>query len=321
MPLLRRYLTCWYCNTKSRTAFTPGLNQFRCTNCESINYLDSKGQITDPPVPSPPTNPLQYASQPRFPSPPPVEDNLFCSTCVKNQHILTQALAAYLPAPDDPRYAEFEASFPAHKASLEARYPQVCADCAPRVRERIRQAGYTAKTDHLRRMVERTKANPPQYRRWGWKEWLVVVARYAWWASIAGQVFVDVAGLAKTWVGYEVDLEDEISLLGCLLKEGGSLECVYYLPVNQVAEKALILGIATFWWNNKLFQKLHTPACRLVGLSEHIRLQLLVLVVRAALLWSGSFQLSTSASQAVHSGMLAFIFFVCISSWQAKMIY
>lgn len=74
-----------------------------------------------------------------------------------NQHLLTQTLASYLPAQTDPQYPLFEKNYPRYRKELEERYPPLCRNCEPRVRERLQVTGYAAKTDHLRRMVEQTR--------------------------------------------------------------------------------------------------------------------------------------------------------------------
>jgi hypothetical protein len=312
MPLVRRNLTCFYCNNRSSQKYSKGLSQWHCLACDSTNYLDANGDITDPPTSSASAISVQYA---RPASPPLVkndDDEVFCRTCLKNQMILTEALASYLPASTDPRYDEFEKSLPAHKKSLEERYPQVCAACAPKVREKIRQAGYNAKTDHLRRMVERTRTQPSLARRWSWKEYLVVISGYMWAASIIGQLVWSSAELVKGRLGYAIDLEDGMTFLHCVAsKQQRLLECVVYLPADEVARLSLLLGLLTFWWNNRLFEKLHTPGARLIGLGDHITRQLIILGVRAAAwLWLHNQEPTKDIVWASHGVLLASTLFV-----------
>lgn len=114
------------------------------------------GDITDPPVattatPEAPT----YAA--RSPSPPPATEQVFCKKCLNNQHLYISSLAQYLPDdPDDPEYAERERNYYRFRRGLEKRYPQVCANCEPKVRQKLDKAIYHAKADHLRRMVDRS---------------------------------------------------------------------------------------------------------------------------------------------------------------------
>lgn len=122
----------------------------------AADSIPKNGDITDPPVattatPDAPT----YAR--RSPSPPPAVDQVFCNKCLNNQHLYISSLAQYLPDdPDDPEYAERERNYYRFRRGLEKRYPQVCANCEPKVRRKLDKAIYHAKADHLRRMVDRS---------------------------------------------------------------------------------------------------------------------------------------------------------------------
>ncbi|KKY27394.1 hypothetical protein UCDDS831_g00796 [Diplodia seriata] len=190
MPmLLRRNLTCFYCGAKSELKRSPTIRQFDCKECEATNFLDENGEITDPPV-AESAQPARYAHYVPARSPSPnlaaPDHSLFCATCLKNQHLLTQTLAAYLPPPSDPNYKAFERSYPEYRRNLERRYPQVCVDCAPRVRERIEAAGYAAKTDYLKRLLQRPHREMDR-RYWTgpmWQSTIVYWAGWFWWISI-----------------------------------------------------------------------------------------------------------------------------------------
>ena len=111
-------------------------------------------------------------------------DTIFCPTCLKNQHLFTKSLAQYFPDdPSDPEYPQLERNYYRYRKGLEQRYPQVCDECAEKVEHRIRQAGYTAKTDHLRRMMDLSRGRKPTGRttvldwvnslgRTTWRGWL-----------------------------------------------------------------------------------------------------------------------------------------------------
>ena len=123
--------------------------------------FDNNGNITDVPLevitaPRAGTtqNPVEVTS----------DSSIFCSTCVKNQQLYYTALSEYLPDEDDPQYEELEAALPQYKADLEKRYPQCCARCEPKVNAQLQQANYAAKSDHLRRMLERNHERRKQSR-------------------------------------------------------------------------------------------------------------------------------------------------------------
>ncbi|KAK0634945.1 Ima1 N-terminal domain-containing protein [Bombardia bombarda] len=156
-PQRKRYLTCFYCGKQSKTVWDGKVRRFDCIYCDATNYLDSNGDIADPPVATAnATANARYAVQPAFSPPSSPTSSDFCATCLKNQHLLRASLAQYLPDPDDPDYEARERDFYKFRRNQEKLYPQICAKCEPRVRERLEQAAYTAKTDVLRHMLDRS---------------------------------------------------------------------------------------------------------------------------------------------------------------------
>ncbi|KAJ9665111.1 hypothetical protein H2201_004771 [Coniosporium apollinis] len=337
MPtLLRRNLTCFYCGNRSSKKQDGKVRQWQCETCQAVNYLDEvhipklhlnsailtptqNGQITDPPAIQTPTGvqfaqPVLRSTSPELSAP---ADNLFCSTCLKNQHILTTALASYLPPPSDPRYREFEDAAAEYRNKLERRYPQVCADCAPRVERRIRAAGYAAKTDHLRRMMAKTQGGGTRSGKGKltWRDVVLLLAGVAWWTSLAGQLAWDLLG-ALVSLDRDVGLRPEdswVDVAACVW------QAVRYKEVERScfawstyhAGVALALGVVSCWWNNKLRAKLQEPSGRLGGLSEHLRLQAVVLIVRAASIWMlhepEDVSLSLAVFRAAHLFMVVFM--------------
>lgn len=183
----RKYLVCFYCNKKSDIKYDGLITQWDCARCEASNYLDEvglrppqlyttfeytltlrqNGDITDPPVatayesPAPadlkysitrPDSPVsQASSQGGVPT--------FCSTCLKNQHLLTASLAQFHVEidPSHPKYKESEDKYFAYRRNLEKRYPQCCEDCEAKALERMREADKTAKSDWLRRLMDKSR--------------------------------------------------------------------------------------------------------------------------------------------------------------------
>lgn len=147
------------------------------------------GDITDPPVATTDTpNAPRYVRQSRSPSPPPTTNEVFCKKCLDNQHLFTASLAQYLPDdPADPEYAERERNYWKFYRGLEKRYPQVCADCEPRVSEKLDKAAYTAKTDHLRRMLRHTAENRNLYTPSA-ANYFHALGRWLWFLSLLLQM-------------------------------------------------------------------------------------------------------------------------------------
>lgn len=207
----------------------------------------------------------------------------FCSTCLKNQHLLTQTLANYLPPPSDPTYDQYEASYPDFRQQLEERYPQVCKRCEPEVRRRIQQAGYTAKSDHLRRMMERSRARRVA-STWGWRSLLVTLGALFFWASTMGQ-------LAWNLVVLMENPKQSSSLAGTALAsrlvtcaaqvfkdsktESGCATA--FAPIGFIA---IVFGLLSSWWNPKWQHKLQGCEGRLTGLLEYYQMNTAVLLAR-----------------------------------------
>ncbi|KAF9882725.1 hypothetical protein FE257_005343 [Aspergillus nanangensis] len=288
--LFAKRLTCFYCGSRSPQKAKGPVRKFRCNHCEAINHLDEKGEITDPPAAE--TNPDVYgpgASSPPFEGSDFTGSGLFCTQCVRNQHLFTSALASYFPPPDDPNYSAYEREYPKFRQNLEERYPQVCVRCEPLARERIRQAGYEAKSDHLRRMMDRSKAGrvARQARNWNWRSLLIFAGAFLHWASIVGQLSWNL----WTALGSDDDaLRDpdehftpQTTLL-CIQNalKTGRVTTSCSADLAPYAGLALVAGIFSLWYNPKLRLKVEGRGGRFAGLGEYYKVQLIVLVVRCA---------------------------------------
>ncbi|PGH04102.1 hypothetical protein AJ79_07202 [Helicocarpus griseus UAMH5409] len=288
--LFKKRLSCFYCGRRSAQSQPGPIRQWQCQQCLAVNYLDENGEITDPPISeaSSGTRYTQYAQPlPRASSPDLAPDSsIFCSTCLKNQHLLTHTLASYLPPPSHPDYNAYEASYPAYRKSLEERYPQVCENCEPRVRNRIQQAGYAAKSDHLRRMMEKSRGGRSnrRARSWGWRSMLVSTGAVSFWASVAGQLTWNLMGAlaaGNTVENIEADLS--LSSVPFCFNRIWERQPVFdgcSLVLTPYAGLALFLGILSIWWNPMLRHKVEGRGGRLTGMSEYYKVQIIVLVVR-----------------------------------------
>lgn len=198
--------------------------------------------------------------------------------------MLTQALAEYLPPPNDPNYHQFEASIEQYRQDLEHRYPQVCADCLPKVRNRIRAAGYAAKTDHLRRNLEKTRKAFVQYGqgRWGWRDVLLFVAKQIYFISILLGVMWHAFG---AMMHAEDGLRDEDG--SCMIRafKEKEVEPRCFDDLFEIAKWGWLCGLLTCWWNPKLSEKANGSGGRFRGLRSHLLLQAAVFAVRGLSLW------------------------------------
>ncbi|KAL4808520.1 Ima1 N-terminal domain-containing protein [Aspergillus unguis] len=315
-PLFSKRLSCFYCGRRSAKSDRGPVRKWQCKHCEAVNYLDENGEITDPPAAE--TNPNQHTPSPTKPA---VDlgltgSDLFCAQCVRNQHLFTTALASYFPPSDDPNYVAYEREYPKFRKNMEERYPQVCDKCEPRVRARIRQAGYEAKSDHLRRMMDRSKAGKAarRARKWNWRSVLVFVGAMSYWASVAGQLAWDMTSALP--VDEPLSDPDAISTLHPLISRFYQVLHTLHLPSHRsvdlapYAGLALIAGILSLWWNPKLRLKVEGRGGRFQGLGEYYKVQLIVMVARCAF-WAvlkdpSSSGLDATLPPALHLFMILF---------------
>ncbi|KAL3472777.1 Ima1 N-terminal domain-containing protein [Aspergillus californicus] len=314
-PLFSKRISCFYCGGRSVQSDKGPVRKFKCKQCEAVNYLDENGEITDPPAAD--TN---SQSQTPGPSNPGFKSltgsGLFCAQCVRNQHLFTTALASYFPSSDDPNYSAYEREYPKFRKNLEERYPQVCDKCEPRVNARIRQTKYEAKSDHLRRIMDRSKTGKAarQARRWNWRSLLVLVGAVFYWASVAGQLAWDLASA--------VTIENPLSNPDNVTQSHYVVVCFQqtlrtrHLPSGCLVDMApyaglsLVAGILSLWWNPKLRMKVEGRGGRFLGLGEYYKVQLIVMVVRSAF-WAVlrdplSSGIDATLSPALHSFMIFF---------------
>ena len=287
MPRLHRtrYLTCFYCGRRNSTLYDGATRRFECPFCDATNYLDENGDITDPPVATEKeATPRQYAVS-RAVSPPssPSSNPIFCATCLKNQHLLSASLAQYLPDPDDPDYAEREKGLYRFRKNQERLYPQICADCEPRVRQQLEQAAYTAKTDVLRRMLDRSASARKSVKTHGWLDTFDAAGRWLW---IAGFV------LQLAWHTVVVH-----SLLSQYLMWAGVDESLFTFRMLRIcgpfvgrlpsAERLLrwssLASILGAWWNPRFAQIFRGFTRHITGVSKWYFFQAVALAVRISL--------------------------------------
>ena len=272
------------------------------------------GEITDPPALET-SSTVRYAQSIRRPSSPVFtspDETLFCATCLKNQHLLTQSLASYLPSTTHPDYDTYEASYPKYRKRLEEEYPQVCEDCEPRVRDRIRATGYAAKTDHLRRMMERTREDITSQQKVDWRYLVVYLGTVGWWAGLIGGILWDALGTLTLASDGLRDSDETSSLLSCLQNSFWSrgVGQVCTDGIKPIASWAIAVSLLSFWWNPRLSTKIQGRGGRMVGLSEYYKLHGLSLATRFVVLYtlrgSTGSQLSPQSTKAIHAFMVVF---------------
>ncbi|KAK6824821.1 Integral inner nuclear membrane protein ima1 [Apiospora arundinis] len=319
MPSLRsrKFLSCFYCGKRTNLRF-DGRQSFDCSHCEATNWLDENGDITDPPTSTPldaaPAPAPQYAvsfsstfnsrnpTAHRASSPDgSAMDSIFCTTCLKNQHIYTEALRQF-ELPDDqndPEYNDRVRAFRKWRGDLEQRYPQVCATCEPKVQQQLNKASYTAKTDHLRRVMDRTRARRHEVKRRGVLDVLDSVGRVTWNIAFALEFCWHVSVLCALFVQ-----DDEVAATTHWLVAPLRNTCHYALMFSPNADRfirwSMTLGLASFAWNPKFKQTIRGFTAHILGVGQWYTYQLLILFIRLTCLFVSQYNESkgiTPASQ------------------------
>lgn len=209
----------------------------------------------------------------------------FCDTCQRNQLLLNKTLAEYIPDEDDPEYDKYAASVDDYRAELEERYPQVCENCIERVQAQIRAAGYAAKADHLRRILEQsTKARGDAYTpRQFWTLCIISLAEWTYIVSVLvgliwhafGTIVAPDAGMFE-----DGDFSWRICLQKAVMVREVDQSCLRSPYILQLVKYALIADLLTIWWNPKLKQKTNRAGGRMRGLHLVWCVRIAVLAVR-----------------------------------------
>ena len=326
--LRRKNLVCFYCNKRSDIKYDGFLTQWECANCDSVNFLDEVrpsrarvsydsnllqyGEITDPPVATEIAAPidLKYAiPRPDSPSSQGSDSMLFCTTCLKNQHLYTASLAQYHIEidPDRAQHKELERKYFAYRKSLEKRYPQVCEDCEPRVLERMREAGRTAKADHLRRLMDRSRARksaavtPLSFSRF-----IVSSGKRLWYLGLLGQILWNIMALAA------VAQHENYEVLKSVLEPQlvSHFEGAIQISTSRAwARASLLCTVCSIWWN-PMFKQMNSGFMNHIkGFRDWYKLQFLLVVIRSLFYYTMGTGLFADPYSPVSTA--AHIFFPC----------
>lgn len=313
MPRFRsRYLTCFYCGTRSDTRFDGVTRHFTCKSCDATNYLDEKGEITDPPVAteqvaSPPiaTRPQRTTRANAAPPKP-----IFCNTCLKNQRLFVASIAQYLGDDDDD--VKLDRDYYRFRRGLEKRYPQICRDCEAAASEAIHRAEYTAKTDHLRKMVAMSKRQVRDvYRRKTLLDWLHLAAQATWWAGLGLQLLWHLRILSGLLALSSDGMSDPDDTSMSTAAISGLKRGVSYLPDAEfLILVSLYASLITVWWNPKFVQVSRGFTKQLSGFKQWYLLQALLCVSRYFLISLDTGAQSRNAQLSAHFVMAGMALFV-----------
>ena len=168
-------------------------------------------------------------------------------------------------------------------------------------------------------MLERTRTQSGRrvHSNWGWQQLVVFIGGLGWWASLIGYVAWSLLrvisledGCADTYFG------GRLSIVTGYLRPF-PVELDQFVALEQVPKASLWLGLASFWWNNRVMRKVNNSRARLTGASEYYQLQAIVFIVRVAAWWTlredEAWIAGRAAQRGAHLFTLGFIFVVCPS--------
>lgn len=159
------------------------------------------------------------------------------------------------------------------------RYPQCCADCEPKVREQLAKAAYTAKTDHLRRMLDRTAkirvvtTNSPVY-------YCQSIGKWLWVASLIFQLLWHLRLTSKGLADNSRRTKDNSWLMLSVRIVAGF---VSFLPSSdQLLKWSFWTSALSIWWNPRWVDTFKSNTKHLVGMSNYYCYQALIFALKLA---------------------------------------
>ncbi|KAF3765513.1 hypothetical protein M406DRAFT_67950 [Cryphonectria parasitica EP155] len=309
---INKLLTCFYCGRRSTTRYDGHMQHFDCEKCNATNYLDSNGDITDPPVATTATPDAPNYIQ-RGLTPPPPTNQVFCQKCLNNQHLFISSLAQYFPDdPDDPEYVERERNYYKFRRGLEKRYPQVCVTCEPKVHEQLDKAAYTAKTDYLRRMLDRSAQTRVLLTTTPGHYWHFA-GRWIWATSLVLQLLWHVQLIQRAVLGHSSEFDHKSWAM--LVARTGHLFTGRLPSPDRIVYWSFWASVLSFWWNPRWVETYNGFTKHLVGRRTFYLYQALILALKVPG-WRGVSVLPAASADRVivqvvaHTFMAAFMYFL-----------
>ncbi|RYP02273.1 hypothetical protein DL765_010756 [Monosporascus sp. GIB2] len=199
----------------------------------------------------------------------------------RNQYLVTSVLAQY-EWPDEtsgPEAVAAERKFWALRKDVEKRYPQVCADCEPKVEKRLRDASYTAQTDHLRRMMDRTRSQRQEVKRRGVLDVVDAVGNRIWHLGFILQFWWHAAVLFSIFQDY-YSLADGNSWMSLVLRAARRAGFDKLPHGDQLIRWAIHLSMFSLPWNPRFKQTVRGFTTHIIGFKQWYMYQILILLIR-----------------------------------------
>lgn len=162
------------------------------------------------------------------------------------------------------------------RRDLEKRYPQVCEKCEPAVLQRIRAAGKTAKSDHLRVLMDKTRTGQLK-RSKGSLFTIQTVGRTLWNIGLYGQLAWSMTNIARSVIHISSS-KTENPMLDIFL--------IYLRPIIAIsasrsqAFRALLCSIFSVWWCPKTKSHKKDFTTRITGIKTWYFFQVTAIFLR-----------------------------------------
>lgn len=169
----------------------------------------------------------------------------------------------------------------------------MCAECEPKVEKGLREASYTARTDHLRRMMDRTRTQRKEVKSKGILDLIDATGRWIWHTGYILQFWWHVAVLLSIFSEYysSADGKSWVSLVLRIASRAG----VHKLPHgDRLIRWALNMSMFSLPWNPRFKQTIRGFTTHIVGFKEWYMYQILTFVIRCACLSISLHSKSTS---------------------------
>jgi hypothetical protein len=182
----------------------------------------------------------------------------------------------------------------------------------------MREAGRTAKADHLRRLMDRSRTkNALSTNQLSFSGFINSVGRWLWYAGLLGQIFWDIMALVAVVQHENPDTFAKFiqPSLNSLLE--GSVQIA---ASDAWARSALFCTVSSIWWN-PMFKQMNSGFMNHIkGFGDWYKLQFLLIVIRLLFYYvMGTGVFSDRFSSATTGAHIFFPCFVTLVSTSMKL--
>lgn len=223
--------------------------------------------------------------------------------------------------PEDPlsrEYAVRVREYRAFRRRLEESHPQVCAECEPKVEEQLQKASYTAKTDHLRRMMDRTKARRRQVRRRGKLDYVDMSLEWTWNGAFLLQFLWHIIVLVSLLARYEGHDGHDGTLHWVLMfmRKLCTLVLAWSPQPDRIVLWSIRLSLPSALWNPRFKQSIRGFTAHITGFSQWYAYQVVIILIRCACLFLSQYDeakgIPITTQMGAHLGIWSLMFYVSL---------